>query len=104
MAPAGTPSSVTISYTAKELVPPPAVTRLSPNRGRTGGGTLVKVFGRHFVRPISVYFGKVRARVTTVVSATEIEVISPKGAGTVDVRVRTSGGTSTNTEADRFYY
>ena len=51
-----------------------------------------------------VHFGRAVAKIDWVVSATRIKVTAPKGSGTVDVTVTTSGGTSTKTLADRYNY
>jgi hypothetical protein len=83
---------------------PPAVTKLAPNKGPTSGGTTVTISGKNLLAPTAVYFGAVKATIHKVVSATEVEVISPKGTGTVDVTVTTAGGTSPKTVADRFTY
>ncbi len=104
VAPVGTAASVTISYTVGRHVPPPTITRISPAKGPTSGGTLVKIFGDDLLSPTGVEFGTKAAKLDKVLSSTEIEVTSPKGAGTVDVRVRTAGGTSPKTKADRFEY
>ncbi len=82
----------------------PTVTRLSPTKGPTQGGTIVTITGHNFLAPTAVRFGSRAARIHKVVSATEIQVVSPRGGGTVAVTVATAGGTSMMTAADQFSY
>ena len=83
----------------------PTVTGLSPNSGPTGGGTTVIITGTGFTDATSVRFGSTSAPAFAVNSSTRITATSPAGtAGTVDVTVANSGGTSTPTSADRFTY
>jgi IPT/TIG domain len=88
-----------------EYAPPaPAITRLSPSKGPRSGGTMVTISGTSLLAPTAVHFGAKTARILKVLSATKLEVISPKGTGTVAVSVTTAGGTSAKTAADRFRY
>ena len=83
----------------------PSVTGVSPNSGSTAGGTVVTVTGAGFTGVTGVAFGTTSAPTYTVDSDTQITVTSPaRAAGTVDIRVTTSAGTSTATTADRFTY
>src|SRR5207248_559697 len=84
----------------------PAITSVSPNNGPTGGGTSVTITGSNFINGATVSFGGTAATGVTVVSPTSITATSPATltAGTVDVTVTTSGGTSPNTAADDFTY
>jgi S-adenosylmethionine/arginine decarboxylase-like enzyme len=86
------------------FVPPPTVTKLSPNKGPTAGGTLVTITGANLAGVTEVHFGAAPATIVKLVSASAIEVHSPKGSGTVDVTVTTLGGTSAKNAADRFTY
>ena len=95
------PASVASRYT---YVTPPIITRLAPSRGGPAGGTLVRIFGRNLSGVVAVHFGSTRGRVDRVVSASEIEVTSPRGSGAVDVTATTAGGTSVRVPADRFTY
>lgn len=84
--------------------PRPSLTRLSPDKGRSSGGTIVTILGKNLLAPKSVRFGQRAARIERVVSTTKIEVISPEGSGTVAVSVTTAGGTSLPTVGDHFRY
>jgi hypothetical protein len=87
-------------------VPRPIVRRLSRKKGPKSGGTKVTIIGKNLLAPKAVRFGTKVARIRKVISATKIEVVSPKAkrTGTVAVRVTTSGGTSARTKADHFRY
>jgi phosphatidylinositol-3-phosphatase len=83
--------------------PPPAVTGVSPASGVATGGTTVTVTGTHLTGATRVAFGTVVATPVTVVSDTQLTVVSPAEApGRKDVRVTTRGGTSPVVVADRF--
>ncbi len=83
----------------------PTVTSISPSAGPTGGGTSIVITGTGFSGTTAVTFGATAATGFTVNSATQITATSPAGsAGTVDVRVTTSGGTSATSAADQFTY
>ena len=100
--PSGRCSNATaVAYT---YVAAPKVAGISPNKGPTGGGTLVTITGTNLAGATAVHFGSVAAHINSIVSATKIVVTSPKGTGTVDVTVTTAGGTSAKTSADRFTY
>ena len=86
-------------------VPAPTVTSISPTSGPTSGGTTVTVTGTNFSGATAVTFGATAATGFTVNSATQITATVPAGsAGTVDVRVTTTGGTSATSAADQFTY
>ena len=102
--PSGTSAVVAADQFTYVAPAPPAVTSVSPNSGSTGGGTSVTITGTNFTGATSVAFGTTAA---TIVSntATQIVATSPAhSAGAVDVRVTTSGGTSSTVTADRFTY
>ncbi len=84
----------------------PVVSRLTKVSGSTAGGTTVKIAGSGLQGATSVLFGSTPATRFTVNSAgTVATVISPPGsAGTVNVTVVTTGGTSAVSVADRFTY
>ena len=84
--------------------PVPSVASISPTTGPTTGGTTVEIKGTGFVAGASVSFGGTASASTTVVSPTEIRVVSPAGSGTVDVQVTTGGGTSPAVPADNYSY
>ena len=83
----------------------PTVTGISPNSGLTGGGTTVIITGTGFTGATSVRFGANAVPAFAVNSAMRITATSPAGtAGTVDVTVANSGGTSTTSPSDQFTY
>ncbi|QUP55242.1 autotransporter domain-containing protein [Ralstonia syzygii] len=91
--------SITVTSTA------PTVTGISPSSGSTSGGTSVTVTGTSFTGATAVKFGTANASSFTVNSATSITATSPAAsAGTVDLTVTTSGGTSATSAADQFTY
>src|SRR5262249_16922071 len=77
----------------------PAVTGLNITTGPTGGGTAITITGRNFsgaAGNLHITFGTVEATNFTIVSDTQIDVVTPPhAAGTVDVRV-TSGSMKTD--------
>jgi hypothetical protein len=90
------------TYTADPSLP--TVTGLSPTSGPTGGSTSVTVTGTNFSNVEGVSFGSVAASFT-VNSATSITAVAPfASAGTVDVTVTTSAGTSAAVSADHYTY
>ena len=62
------------------------------------------ITGTNFTETSTVNFGAPEAKEIQIKSATEITVLSPPGAGTVDVTVTTRGATSRPGPADRFNY
>ena len=82
----------------------PAVTIVSPNAGPTTGGTTVDVTGTGFTGASAVNVGATAGTGLVVISDTLIQVTSPAGSGTVDVRVVGLGGTSATTAGDLFTY
>lgn len=81
----------------------PTVLSLSPSTGACNGATIVTITGTNFTSSgMTVVFGTVSATFAYV-SSTQITAVAPvQGAGVVDVRVTTPGGTSPNTAADDF--
>jgi hypothetical protein len=84
--------------------PPPTVSKVEPNSGPSAGGTSVSITGTNFTETSTVNFGAAEATEVQIKSASEITVLSPPGAGTVDVTVTTRGTTSRPSSADRFNY
>ena len=84
----------------------PAVTSISPQQGSATGGTAVYVFGTSFFGVTAVDFGTTPATVTSISpDGTSLQVTAPaESAGTVDVTVVTSGGTSSTGSQDQFTY
>src|SRR5262249_17232542 len=83
----------------------PSVTGVSPSSGPTGGGTSVTLTGSGFTGASQVYFGGVAASSFTVNSDTSITATAPaETAGTVDLTVVTTGGTSATSASDHYTY
>lgn len=83
----------------------PTITSITPANGPLGGGTSVVINGTGFSGVTSVQFGATNATSFTVDSATRITATSPAAsAGTVDIRVTATGGTSATGAADQFTY
>ena len=83
----------------------PQVFSVSPHSGTTHGGTHVTVTGAHFAHVRAVFFGRTRATAIRVVSSTKLLVTSPAhAAGTVNLRVQTTAGTSAIVTRDRYTY
>ena len=83
---------------------PPSVSSVTPGDGPRAGGTSVTITGVDFNEAAAVQFGSSAATSFEVISATSITAVAPAGAGTVDVSVTTSGGTSATSPEDRFSY
>ena len=85
--------------------PLPVVTAIAPSSGPAAGGTSVTITGDYFTAGSTVSFGSIAATSVTFNSTTSLTATSPAGsAGTVDVIVTTSGGTSATSAADKFTY
>lgn len=91
-------------------VPAPTVTSLSVTSGPLRGGTTVTVSGTSFAGPgfsaSSVAFGGSAGSKLTVLSPTQLTVVSPSmsATGSVNVVVTTAGGSSALSSADVFTY
>jgi len=102
-----TPTAQTSSKTfgLTVVVAAPSVSAITPNVGPTTGGTAVSISGSNLGGATSVKFGNANATSFTVISATQISAIVPPGSlGSVDVTVRTPGGTSLVSSSDQFTY
>ncbi len=85
--------------------PLPTVTKVAPKSGATTGKTSVVITGTNFATPATVKFGEGAATEVKVSSSTSITAVSPAGtAGTVNITVTTSAGTSAITSKDHFKY
>jgi hypothetical protein len=83
----------------------PIITSVAPNTGFTLGGETVVMTGANLSGAISVTFGGTPAASITSNSATQITAVTPAhGAGSVQVQVTTSAGTTTDTSADDYTY
>ncbi len=81
----------------------PAISRVSPNRGRAGDA--VEIDGSGFTGASQVTFGGQPAAILGVNGDTQLFVTVPAhAAGTVDVAVSAYGGASPTTATDRFTY
>ena len=84
---------------------PPVVTGLSVSSGSTSGGNSVNIFGANFTDATGVTFGGVAATSFVINSANSILAIVPAEiAGTIDVRVSNSSGTSGTVPADNYTF
>jgi hypothetical protein len=82
----------------------PGVGALMPNTGAVTGGTAVALFGQRFDTATAVSFGGTLATFQ-VVSDDEIIAVAPaESAGTVDVTVANSAGSSDTSPADLFTF
>lgn len=89
--------------------PPPApgrptVTAITPASGPATGGTRVTITGTNLVNVSAITFGTRAATRVTCPRPTTCTATSPRGAGTVHVRVSTPSGTSATSTRDRFRY
>jgi hypothetical protein len=83
---------VGVSFGPPTPPPPayPAVTGFTPTSGTASGGTSVTLRGSGFRSDSRVEFGWVPARVTKVISSTEIQAVTPGGTGNASIRVLTN--------------
>jgi hypothetical protein len=83
----------------------PTVTGVSPNSGSTAGGNSITITGTGFTNVSAVMFGTTNA-MFSVNSATSITAYVPSAsaAGTVNVQVVTSQGTSAINSGDQYNY
>ncbi|MDZ3832818.1 MAG: putative Ig domain-containing protein [Sphingopyxis sp.] len=97
-------TSATAAANQYSFIPAPTVAGLSPTSGPAAGGTTVVITGSNLSGASAVTFGGTAATGFTVNSSTQITATSPAGAGAVDVRVTTVGGTSSVSASDQFTY
>ncbi|MFD8624670.1 IPT/TIG domain-containing protein, partial [Streptomyces hygroscopicus] len=111
-APAGPPSSVSVTVTTAGgtsnplpyfYIAAPTVSDLSPHFGPATGSNTVTVFGSNLSLTTAVHFGGNPATAVTVVSDSQLTVTAPAGSGTVAVTVTTPGGTSTAGTGNPYY-
>jgi hypothetical protein len=89
------------TYVAPPVIHVPAITAISPAKGPLGTA-VVKITGKDLNGASTVTFGTAAATGVSC-TATLCTVTAPAGdLGTVDVQVRTSGGTSPITAADQY--
>ncbi|MEP9357665.1 Ig-like domain-containing protein [Sphingomonas sp. KR3-1] len=83
----------------------PTVASLAPSTGSTAGSTSVVLTGTNFYNITAVSFGGTAAGSFVRDSATQITAVSPShAAGTVNVVVTTSGGTSASAPGNQFIF
>jgi hypothetical protein len=98
-------TSAAVSGDRFTYVARPTVTGVSPNAGPAAGGATVTINGTDLTAASAVYFGDVAAGPPTVTSPTTLTVTVPAhAAGSVDVTVRSPGGTSPTGPADVYTY
>jgi hypothetical protein len=83
-------------------IPAPVVTGVNPDFLNPGQSTTIS--GSGFAGANAVNFGTAPATGFNVVSDSQIVAVIPQGTGSVNVTVRTIGGTSAITAADVFIY
>ncbi len=85
---------------------PPTVSAISPTNGPLSGGTVVTITGTGLNGATEVDFGSTPGTSLMPMSDTSVMVTSPAAtsAGPVDVTVKTPGGTSSTSSADKFTY
>ena len=88
------------------LLPPLAITRVSPNKGPLAGGTSVTINGTGFATGVTgVMFGATPAAGFSLVNDTTVSAVSPAhAAGAVDVTVTTAAGTTNISPADQYTF
>jgi hypothetical protein len=83
----------------------PSVSSVSPNGGFLAGGNTVTIHGSGFVPGVSVQFGSTPSTTVTFVSTTQITAKAPAhSAGTVSIRVISSGHASAITNGSLYAY
>jgi uncharacterized repeat protein (TIGR02543 family) len=97
-------TSTTSAGSKYSYVAAPTISSLSTSDGAEAGGIGVVITGTGFTNVSSVTFGSNNATSFTVNSSTRITANFPAGTGTVNVRVTTPGGISSNVSADDFTY
>jgi hypothetical protein len=84
---------------------PPALTGLSAHSGPVTGGQLVTITGKNLSYTTAVRFGALAGTVLAGGTATRLRVRTPASwAATVQVTVRTLGGATTRSAADRYVF
>jgi len=97
----------TDAFTVYYGTPLPTVVLIKPSQGSTSGGTDVGIGGTYIVPGLveSVHFGTVAATWTTYpTTGVIVATAPPEPAGTVNITVTTTDGTSAPTSADQFTY
>ncbi len=92
------------SFTTYEPGLLPSITKLSPRKGSSAGGTIVTITGENLLHATAVTFGETETTEITSNLANSITVVAPPGLATVDVIVTTLNGQSAVVPADHFTY
>jgi hypothetical protein len=92
------------AFTTFEAGTLPVVSKVSPSKPASGGGTSMTVKGQFLSGAIAVTFGETETTDITADSASALTVVAPPGVGTVDVVVTTAAGQSPISSADRVTY
>ncbi len=82
----------------------PVISKLSPKKGSSAGGTAVTIRGTNLAEIVAVHFGEAEAQSISADTTTSVTAVAPPGAGAVDVRVTTLNGTSEISGSDRYTY
>ncbi len=100
--PGGVP---TLDLQPPQVAPAPNVTGLSSSVGSASGGASVTIYGSNLSGAIGVSFANAPAESFTVVSPSQISVVTPPGSpGTVDVTVTTPNGASAISCQDQYTF
>lgn len=87
------------------FAPVPEIWELRRNSGACAGGDVVHILGKGLALASAVRFGETNATSFQVIQDGEIVATSPPhAAGTIDVTVTTSGGTSAMNDNSKFLY
>ena len=101
--PGGTSAIVAADHYTYDVKP--TVSSLNPVAGAIAGGNTLTINGTGFVLGAGVKFGATASATVTFVSVTQLKAVAPAhAAGTVDVTVTTSGGTSAIVAGDHYAY
>lgn len=82
----------------------PTVAAITPDSGSVQGGASVEISGSDFIAVRQVYFGSSSALQYTVDSPTHITALSPPGNGTVNIKIVTRYGASSETPSACYTY
>lgn len=93
--------SVTSAAAVLVVASAPHISTVTPPAGPLAGGQLVTISGTNLSGP-SVAFDSAFAPIQSVTSSKIVAITPPHAAGTVDVTVKTAGGTATATAAYRY--
>ena len=103
--PSGTSATGPADHFTYTAAAAPAVTAVTPNSGSSSGGSTVTLLGSGFTGATAVNFGTTAAAGFTVLADGALTATAPAGsAGTVDITVVSSSGTSATGVADQYSY